>query len=78
LLILGGDDGLQVTTLSPLLAAVAIGGIGDLLRSVDGGLLDGIAVHGGEDAPAAELVVKLARVDAMRDEETSRCGMRYS
>jgi hypothetical protein len=45
-LLLGGDDGLQVLPLPPLLAAVAVRGLRDLLGLVDGGLLDVGAIHG--------------------------------
>jgi hypothetical protein len=45
-LLLRGDDGLQVLPLPPLLAAVAVRGLRDLLGLVDGGLLDVGAIHG--------------------------------
>ena len=44
---LGGDDGLEVLALPPLLAAVAVGGLGDLLGLVDGRLFDVGAIHRG-------------------------------
>lgn len=46
-LLLRGDDGLQVLPLPPLLAAVAVRCLRDLLRLVDGGLLDIGAIHIG-------------------------------
>lgn len=46
-LLLRGDDGLQVLALPSLLAAVAVGSLRDLLRLVDGGLLDVGAIHDG-------------------------------
>lgn len=45
LLGVGGDDGLEVLALSSFLAAVAVRGLRDLLRLVDGSLLDVGAVH---------------------------------
>ena len=44
---LGGDDGLEVLALSALLARAAIRGVRDLLRLVDGRLLDVGAIHRG-------------------------------
>ena len=50
LLIVGGDDGLQILALPPLLASVTIGSIvggsRDLLSFVDGGLFHVISIHG--------------------------------
>ena len=46
-LLLRGNDGLQVLALPPLLPAVAVGCLRDLLRLVDGRLLDIGAIHIG-------------------------------
>lgn len=52
-LLLRGDDGLQVLALPPLLAAAAVRRLRDLLRLVDGGLLDVGAIHGAPSPPRA-------------------------
>jgi len=46
--LLRGNYRLQVLTLAPFLAAVAIGSLRNLLRLVDGGLFDVGPIHVGE------------------------------
>lgn len=78
LLLLGGDDGLEVGALPALLASVAIGGLCNLLGLVDGGLLDigavhvgVVAVHTGEGAlgRGAVRLVSWRRMGATGDRE---------
>lgn len=78
LLALGGDNGLQVLALSALLAAVAVRCLRDLLRLVDGRLLDVGAIHrvASSSPPRAGLAAgRASRGCGLR---VAVCGMRYA
>jgi hypothetical protein len=74
LLLLCGDDGLQVLALPPLLAAVAVGCLRDLLRLVDGRLLDIGAIHRALPRHALGRRLEMRGVLGLRSGAREACG----